>query len=384
MTYQPIPLARPDLDDDTVADALAALELMLRDGRLSIGPHLEQLERAVADAAGRRHGVGVSSGTAGLHLCVRALGIGAGDEVVTTPFSFIATTNCLLFEGAKPVFADIDPESYNLDPAAVEAAVTPRTKAILPVEVFGNMAHFDSYETIARKHGLALIEDCCEALGGKLGGRAAGSFGECGVFAFYPNKQITTGEGGMIITDRDDMRDLCVSMRNQGRDAGGGGWLAHPRLGYNYRMAEPCAAIGAAQMRRLEAILSRRREAAKLYDSVLAEVPGIHLPPMAERENASWFVYVIRLADEFTRRDRQVIMEHLRARGVSCSDYFAPIHLQTFVRSELGTREGDFPQTERIGARTIALPFFGGLTEQCAELVRDALVESLSAAAGKA
>ncbi|MGC9454484.1 MAG: DegT/DnrJ/EryC1/StrS family aminotransferase [Phycisphaerae bacterium] len=378
-----IPLARPDLDDETIAEALRNIESILRQGRLSMGPYLEELERSVASSAGRTHGVGVSSGTAGLHLCLRALGIGAGDEVVTTPFSFIATTNCLLFENITPVFADIDPDSYNLDPAALEAAITPRTRAILPVEVFGNPAHFDEYERIARSHNLALIEDCCEALGARLGDRPAGSFGDCGVFAFYPNKQITTGEGGLIVTDNEDLRDLCVSMRNQGRDTGAG-WLAHARLGYNYRMPETSAAIGCAQMQRLEKILARRREAAELYDEALADIRGVHLPPMHDRRQASWFVYVIRLADEFTRQDRDKVMEHLRESGVSCSNYFAPIHLQPFVRTELGTREGQFPQTERIGDRTIALPFFAGLDERQVSRVREALEKALPAVAGGA
>jgi perosamine synthetase len=352
----------------------------------AVGNYMDRQERdfqnALAEHEGAKTAIAVNSCGTALDCCMMALGIGAGDEVVTTPFSFIATTNCLLFEGARPVFADIDPGSYNLDPAAAEAAITPRTKALLAVEVFGNTAHFDAYERIAEAHDLPLIEDCCEALGGRLGDRPAGSFGECGVFAFYPNKQVTTGEGGLIVTDRQDLRDLCVSMRNQGRDAGGG-WLAHARLGYNYRMPEPCAAIGEVQVRRLERVLRRRREAAALYDDALADVDGIHLPPMADRERASWFVYVIRLADDFTREDRDAVLERLRAEGIACSNYFAPIHLQPFVRQRLGTGEGDFPQTERVGARTIALPFFGGLAERQVARVRDALTEALSAARGR-
>ena len=213
MTNEAIPLSGPDITDEEIL----AVESVLRSDRLSIGPHLEAFEAAVAQRAGRKFGIGVNSGTSGLHLCVRALSIGEGDEVITTPFSFVATTNCILFERAKPVFVDIHPDSYNMDPAALEAAITPRTKAILPVEVFGNTAHFDEYERLAKNHNLATIEDCCEALGGVLGGRPAGNFGDCGVFAFYPNKQITTGEGGMIVTDSRGIRDLCRSMRNQGR-----------------------------------------------------------------------------------------------------------------------------------------------------------------------
>ena len=236
----PVPLSSPDV---TQAEIDAVVEVM-RGDRLSIGPRLESFEAACADRAGRRFGIGVNSGTSGLHLCVKALGLSEGDEVITTPFSFISTTNCLLFEGVKPVFVDIDPQSYNMAPEAVEAAITPATKAILPVEVFGNTEHFDTYEQIARSHGLVMIEDCCEALGGVLGERPAGSFGQCGVFAFYPNKQITTGEGGMIVTDSEEIRDMCVSLRNQGRATRA--WLSHARLGYNYRMSEVTAAIGGA------------------------------------------------------------------------------------------------------------------------------------------
>jgi dTDP-4-amino-4,6-dideoxygalactose transaminase len=213
VTQADIPLSAPDITQAEI-DAVVSV---LQGDRLSLGPCLDAFEAACARRADRRFGIGVNSGTSGLHLCVKALGIGEGDEVITTPFSFIATTNCVLFERARPVFVDIDPDSYNLSPQAIEAAITPKTKAILPVEAFGNTTHFDEYERIAREHGLAMIEDCCEALGGKLGGRPAGAFGDCGVFAFYPNKQITTGEGGMIVTDSEEIRDVCVSLRNQGR-----------------------------------------------------------------------------------------------------------------------------------------------------------------------
>ena len=260
MNVRPVPLSNPDLVKE---DALAVAEV-LRGDRLSIGPVLEQFEAAIAKQACRKYGIGVNSGTSGLHLCVKALGISEGDEVITPSFSFVATTNCLLFERAKPVFVDID-HTYNIDPAQVEAAITPRTKAILPVEVFGNTAHFDEYERIAQKHNLIMIEDCCEALGGRLGQRHAGSFGAAGVFAFYPNKQITTGEGGVIVTDSEEIRDLCKSMRNQGRDTVA--WLSHARLGYNYRLSEINAMLGLRQMNRLDEILDKRRRAAGLARS---------------------------------------------------------------------------------------------------------------------
>ena len=369
-----IGLSRPSITDAEIR----AVTDVLRTDRLSIGPRLEAFEAACAHRAGRRYGIGVNSGTSGLHLCVKALGIGEGDEVITTPFSFIATANAPLFERARPVFVDIEPESYNLDPSAVEAALTDRTRAILPVEAFGNTAHFDEYERIARQRGLAMIEDCCEALGGVLGERPAGSFGDCGVFAFYPNKQITSGEGGMIVTDSETIRDLCVSLRNQGRATEA--WLSHARLGYNYRMSEIAAALGEVQMRRLEDILTRRRHAAEMYDAALADVEEIHRPPMAERPRASWFVYVIRLADRFEKTDRDRVIADLRENAIGCSNYFVPIHTQPYVMQMLGTKAGDYPVTEHVAARTIALPFFAGLTERQVARVKSVLTDALARA----
>ena len=372
MKSEPVPLSAPDITD---ADRRAVAAVLREGERLSIGPRTEAFEAAVARRAGRRHGVAVSSGTAGLHLCVRAAGLKEGDEVITTPFSFVATTNCLLFERVRPVFVDIDPDSYNMDPGAMESAATQRTRGVLPVEVFGNTTHFDRYERFARSRGLALIEDCCEALGGQLAGRPAGSFGDCGVFAFYPNKQITTGEGGLIVTDDDRLADLCRSLRNQGRDTTD--WLSHARLGYNYRISEITAALGVSQMARLDEILAHRRRAAELYRQALADLPEVHLPPMTEPESASWFVYVIRLGDPYTQADRDAVMDRLRAAGIGCNPYFAPIHLQPFVMEMLGTKPGQFPITERIAARTIALPFFANLSEGQVGRVRDALADAL-------
>lgn len=359
MSQSPIPLSNPSITEQEIQ----AVVEVLRTDRLSIGPKLEAFEAACAARAGRKHGIGVNSGTSGLHLCVRALGIGEGDEVITTPFSFIATTNCVLFERARPIFVDIDPESYNIDPAALEAAITARTKAILPVEAFGNTAHFDTYERIARRHGLSMLEDCCEALGGVLGDRPAGNFGQCGVFAFYPNKQITTGEGGLIVTDDPEIRDLCASMRNQGRATEA--WLSHARLGYNYRLSEINAVLGLMQMGRLDEILAARRQVAAWYDHALGQLVAdglVHLPPMTRRDKASWFVYVIRLAESFSQAGRDAVLARLRAAGIGCNNYFVPIHTQPYIMEMLGTRPGDFPATERIAERTIALPFFAGLS----------------------
>ncbi len=373
MNQEPINLSSQDI---TQAEIDAVVEVM-RSDRLSIGPKLDAFENALAQRAGRKFGIGVNSGTSGLHLCVESMGIGPGDEVITTPFSFVATTNCLLFVGATPVFVDIDPVSYNIDPGAIEAAITPRTKAILPVEVFGNTAHFDAYEQIAEKHNLMFLEDSCEALGGSLNGRPAGSFGQCGVFAFYPNKQITTGEGGMIVTDSEDIRDMCVSLRNQGRATEA--WLSHARLGYNYRMSEITAAVGLIQVQRLDEILDLRRGAAEMYNEAMVDVEEIELPPMTEPQTASWFVYVIRLADRFTQADRDAIIDRLRSEGIGCSNYFVPIHTQPYVTEKLGVGAGDFPLTEHLAARTIALPFFARISRQQVARIKSALVEAIGA-----
>jgi len=362
---------------DITQAEIDAVVAVLKSDRLSLGPKIPEFEAAVAGRVGRKYGIAVNSGTSGLHLCVRALGIGEGDEVITTPFTFVATANCLLFERAKPVFVDIDADSYNLDPARIEAAITDKTKAILPVEIFGNPAHFDVYEQIAAKHNLILLEDCCEALGASVDGRPAGSFGEAGVFAFYPNKQITTGEGGMIVTDREDVRDLCMSMRNQGRATEA--WLAHARLGYNYRMSDVAAAIGVVQMQRLDELLAGRKAAADLYDQALGDIDGLHLPPMLDRDTASWFLYVVRLADRFSPEDRDAVLDHLRSNGVSCSNYFVPVHTQPYMAEAVGTKAGDFPVTEHLSERTVALPFHSQIGEAEVARVRDALTEAIAA-----
>ncbi len=370
-----IPLSLPDI---TQAE-IDAVNEVLRSDRLSLGPRQMRFEELVAERAGARHGVAVSSGTAGLHLALVALGIGPGDEVITTPFSFIASANCILFVGATPVFVDIDPGSLNMDPRRVEAAITERTRAIVAVEALGNPAGMDQIAQIAGKHDIPLIEDCCEALGGSIRGKPIGSFGRVGVFAFYPNKQITTGEGGMMVTDDDRLADLCRSLRNQGRainpdghnDAGS--WLAHERLGYNYRLSEMAAAMGCVQMRRLNEILERRREVACMYFDRLMDNPDLTLPNMAEETTASWFVFVVRLSNRFTVTARNRILAGLRRHDVGCANYFPPIHLQPFYRERFGYKAGDYPITESVAQRTIALPFHNRLDATQVELVSLAL-----------
>lgn len=374
-----IPLSRPDITDQDI-DAVVDV---LRSGRLSIGPRQDMFEQLVAHRCDRAHGVAVSSGTAALHLVLEALGIGPGDEVLTTPFSFIASANCILMCGATPVFADICPQSLNLDPRYLEDKITHRTKAIIAVDVFGNTTHLDRLEALARKHEIPLIEDACEALGGRsASGRPAGSFGRAGVFGFYPNKQITTGEGGMIVTDDDRLADLCRSMRNQGRTSDAhaahaavsnqaGSWLHHERMGWNYRLSEIASALGVSQMNRLDSLLDERRRVADLYIRRLLDWDDLILPTLeagAER-TASWFVFVVRLNNLFGRVERDRIIAGLRRHDVGASNYFPPIHLQPFYKDRFGFDKGDFPITESISERTLALPFYPGMDATEVELV---------------
>lgn len=371
-----IPLSQPDI----TAAEVDAVAQTLRSGRLSIGPKLEQFERDVAHRSSRREGVGVSSGTSGLHLVLLALGVGPGDEVITTPFSFIASANCILMVGATPVFVDICPQSLNMDPTKVEAAITEKTKAIIAVEVFGNTTHLRSLESLAQKHEVALVEDCCEALGGVAAcGRSVGSFGRAGVYGFYPNKQITTGEGGMIVTDDDSLADRCRSLRNQGRatvahngnDKNAGSWLAHETLGYNYRLSEINAALGIVQLQRLDDMLEQRRTVAGYYMRKLMDWDDLILPtvePGAEA-NMSWFVFVLRLTSDYGHTERDRIIQGMKRHEIGASNYFPCIHLQPFYRREFGFKKGDFPIAESISERTIALPFFNRMDATQVELV---------------
>jgi perosamine synthetase len=363
-----IPLSQPDItqrDIDAVIDVLQTTTL-------SIGPKIEEFEARVAALTGRHHAIGVSSGTAGLHLAMLAAGIGPGDEVVTTPFSFVASANCILYAGAKPVFADINPATLNMDLAKAQAAITSKTKAICAVECFGHPGGMVELEQLARRAEIQLIEDCCEGFGGQFGAtsrdlRAIGSFGKAGVFAFYPNKQITTGEGGMIVTDDETFANLCRSLRNQGRD--GMAWLAHQRLGYNYRLSEINAALGISQMSRLDDILENRRRVAHAYMQRLMTNRYLILPTLDDQTRMSWFVFVVRLNDLFEPDDRDLVMMDLRSEGIGCGNYFPPIHLQPYMAKQFGFKTGDFPITEYIAARTLALPFFTRMPEGQVETV---------------
>jgi perosamine synthetase len=361
-----IPLSRPDITEHEEDLVLR----VLRTGRLSQGPMVKEFERLVAERAGCRHGVAVSSGTDGLHLVLRALGIGPGDEVITTPFSFVASSNAILMVGATPKFVDICPSSLNMDPSRVEAAIGPRTRAILAVETFGNPVHMDAYASIAARHEIPLIEDCCEALGTRHRGRPCGHFGRAGVFGFYPNKQITTGEGGMIVTDDARLADTCASLRNQGRPIPKpgaselGGWLQHERLGYNSRLDELSAALGVAQMERLDEIIASRQRVARAYVTRLIDRSELILPTLDAESDMSWFVFVVRLTTGWGRHERDRIIASLRRHDVGAADYFPCIHLQPFYRELFGFREGSYPIAESVSHRTIALPFYSRMTDR--------------------
>ncbi len=359
-----IPLARPNITEAEI-DAVATV---LRSRQLSLGPKLVEFEQAFAAYCRTKHAVACSSGTAGLHLLIRAMGIGPGDEVVTTPFSFVASANCVMLEGARPVFVDIDPSTWNIRPDMIEAAVTPRTRAILPVDVFGQPAEMDPIREVARRRGLRVIEDSCEALGSRYRGRPAGSLGDAGAFGFYPNKQITTGEGGMIVTDDAELAGLCRSLRNQGRDTSGG-WLTHQRLGYNYRLSDINCALGLVQLRRIDEMIAVRKRIEALYRERLADEPRIALQRVHPDVEMSWFVFVVRLADEYGQADRDRILTTLAERGIGCSNYFAPIHLQPFYVERFGYKPGDFPVCEAVAARSVALPFHHELTEEDVDTV---------------
>lgn len=373
-----IPLARPSItkrEQDRVREVLAS-------DRLSRGPYLERFEARMADRCGTQHAVAVSSGTAALHCVVTALDLSPEGNVITTPFSFVASTNALLYEDLQPRFVDIDPETYNIDVERIEQALTPRTEAILAVDVFGHPANWPALTALAETHDLALIDDSCEALGASIGNQPIGSWGDAATFGFYPNKQITTGEGGCITTDDDDLARTCRSLRNQGR--ADDGRMRHSRLGYNYRLDEMSAALGCAQLDRLDALLDRRTQIADAYRDALAPLSDdLHLPVRPADAERSWFVYVVQLRDHFKPEARDQLLNHLQSHGVGCARYFPSIHLQPYHREHLGHSPGDFPVCETVSARTIALPFHTDLTrpdiQRVATLLRDVLPDLPSA-----
>lgn len=369
-----IPLSQPDITEAEIASVVS----VMKSGRLSGGPRQARFEEMVAERAGRRHGLAVSCGTAGLQLVMGALEIGPGDEVITSPFAYVATANAICQMGARPVFVDIDPRSLNLDPAKVEAAITPRTRAIIAVEVFGNPMHLDLLAQLARKHEVSLIENCSDAIGGTYRDTPIGGFGRAGVFGFYPNKQVTTGEGGMIVTDDDRMAALIMSLRNQGRAVDPdivseawdtGCWMPHERLGHSHRLGEIACAMGIAQMERLDEILDARRRVAAMYIQRLMDWQELILPTVENPGGMSWFVFVVRLNDQYGHTERDRIIQGMRRHEIGAANYFPCVHLQSHYRGTFDYRRGSFPVAESVSGRTIALPFFNRLDETQVDLV---------------
>jgi perosamine synthetase len=387
----PITMSSPDLTDDE----RQAVARVLATPNLSMGNQITAFEESVRSYTGSQYAIGVSSGTAGLHLCVRAAGIQAGDLVITTPFSFVASANVLIYEGAVPVFVDVEPSTGNIDPHLVFAAAQDimqggknaqawlppkgasedaQLKAILPVDVFGQPADLEPILNTAWRYKLKVIEDSCEALGASYKRHPAGSLGDFGVFGFYPNKQITTGEGGMVITDDPEAADLMRALRNQGR-APGDTWLQHTHLGYNYRLDEMSAALGVIQMKRLEELISKRNQVAEWYNQRIPEISGVEAPTIAKyTSQVSWFVYVVRFAHGL---NRDAIAKKLGIVGIPARPYFLPIHLQPYMVERFGYREDTFPVTEDLGQRGLALPFSGVMEEGQVERVCQALQEAI-------
>lgn len=389
-----VPMSSPEINQSDIQ----AVKEVLETSYLSIGPKTRAFEESIASYLGVKHGVSVNSGTSALHLAVIAAGVEEGDLVITTPFSFIASSNCILYERAIPVFVDIDPSTYNIDPTLVEDAVSDlmkggeaakrwlpkkyqesalkgKLKAILPVDAFGQPADYDRIKATADQYDLWIIEDSCEALGAEYKGRPAGSLGDVGAFAFYPNKQMTTGEGGILVSDREDWADLFRSLRNQGRDIFDA-WLNHTRLGFNYRIDEMSAALGLSQLKRLDDLLSQRARVAGWYTEYLAGLEGITVPEIAPTTTKmSWFVYVVRVNNEIGRNR---LMELLGEEGIPSRPYFTPIHLQPFYQDQFGYQRGDFPETESAGDQCLALPFSSVMTEKEVVLVFEAINKVLN------
>ncbi|PJE51048.1 MAG: polysaccharide biosynthesis protein [Candidatus Yanofskybacteria bacterium CG10_big_fil_rev_8_21_14_0_10_36_16] len=352
------------------------IQNVLTSGILSIGPFINKFESKFAEIIGVKYACAVSSGTAGLHLAMIAAEIKSGDEIITSPFSFIASANCILYVNAKPVFVDIDPATYNIDPQKIEEKITKNTKAILVVHIFGQTADMDSIKKIAKKHNLKIIEDACESIGAKYKNKNAGTFGESAVFAFYPNKQITTGEGGMLVTNSKKIYNTCRSLRNQGR-AEDMRWLDHKRLGYNYRMDEMSAALGLTQLDKLNFLLREREKIALLYNKYLSKHDDlIILPQMGPNNKHTWFVYVVRLKG-YTRVKRDNIMLRLAKIGISTKPYLPSIHLFSFYKKMFGYKKGDYSVSELVSDSSLALPFYIGLKEKDIKIISKKLINIL-------
>ena len=350
-------------------DDIQALLNVLKSGRLALGPKAKEFEEMMAEYIGVKYAIAVNSGTAALHILVRALDIGPGEVVLVPSFTFVSSVNAILYERAKPVFVDIEPETYNLDPEDLERKVTPKTKAIMAVDVFGHPAEWDEILRIADKYNLKVIDDSCEALGAEYKGKKIGQFANAAAFAFYPNKQITTGEGGIIVTNDENIARLARSMRNQGRGEMGA-WLEHEILGYNYRMDEMSAALGVSQLKKLEVFLQKREKVARMYTEKIKDLGWIRPPIVKPYVRMSWFVYVVTLERGL---DRDYFIKELEKRGIPARGYFAPIHTQPYIKKYIDGDIPELPITEDIARRTLALPFHNNLKEDQIDIVVEAL-----------
>jgi perosamine synthetase len=373
MVKEILPMSSSELDESDIQAVLG----VLRSGRLALGPKAEEFERNIASFVGTKHAVAVSSGTTALHIIARSLELGPGDEVLVPSFTFAASVNAILYEGCTPVFVDIDPETLNIDPADIERKITARTRAILVVDIFGHPADWDEILLIARKHNLKVMDDSCEALGAEYKGTKIGQFGDAAAFSFYPNKQMTLGEGGVIVTNSDEIARLARSLRNQGRGEMGS-WLEHERLGYNYRLPEMSAALGVTQLKRLEKFLAKRELVAEMYTQRLRRLDWVRPPVVRPYVRMSWCLYVVTLAEGL---DRDPVMQALEAQGIPTRGYFSPVHLQPYIREKWGCKQGDLPITESVVRRSLALPFFNNLKESQVEQVVGHLAEAVKQAA---
>lgn len=362
-----IQIAKPYIDKDDINGVVE----VLKSGKLSLGPKYQEFEQNFAKYVGSKYACAVANGTAALHLGVKALGLKAGDEVITSPFSFVASSNVLMYERVKPVFVDIEETTFNIDPSKIEKAITKETKAVLPVHIFGQSAEMDHIMKIAKKYNLKVLEDACESLGAIYNGKMVGTTGDIGTYAFYPNKQMTTGEGGMIVTNKKDLYDLCDSFRNQGRSKNED-WLVHERLGYNYRMNEMSASLGLTQLRKIDWMISQKRKIASWYNEAFRNIDSVGIPIVGSHRTHSYFVYVIRV-----KKYRDKLMSKLNKDGIQTKPYLPAIHLQPYMKKEFGFKEGDFPVTESVSKETLALPLYIGLTEKDIEYIVDKIKEIL-------
>jgi len=365
-------LSRPDITDKEIE----AVRFVLMSNDLSSGPRVAEFENKFAEYIGRKHAIAVNSGTSALFLCVKALDIGPGDEVITTPFTFIASTNCILMAGATPVFVDIDEESLNIDTARIEDKINEKTKAILPVAIFGNPVGLDKVNDIAKKYNLPVIEDSCEGLGSSLRGKKVGNFGTLSTFAFYPNKQITTGEGGMIVTDDGRLADICRSLRNQGQEDINND-IIYERVGFNFRLSDINSTIGLVQLTRLAENIKKRQKVARWYQEILKNETRLKTITVTKDCDLSWFLFIVQLSEKYTQKDRGKVMDLMLNVGIQTGDYFAPVHLQPHIARDFGYKDGDFPITEKVSKRTLALPFHGNLTKEKVETVCESLKKCL-------